>query len=282
MYGAGQRVIRQLLSQVEEIHCDHNPGFHGQAPEPIHRNLKTLSQMIAQNEHLNCGLANDGDADRIGMYDEDGKFVDSHHILLLLIHYLSKYKQMSGKVVVTFSVTDKVKKLCELYQLPYEVKKIGFKYIAEVMMNETVLVGGEESGGIAAAGHIPERDGIWMGLILLEFMAVTGKTLKALIQEIYDIVGSFNFDRDDYHLDNELKNAIVDRCKSNFYTQLGNKNIVRMEDLDGYKFYVDENTWVMVRASGTEPVLRIYAQAPTAEEVRKVLDDARITFLNNQ
>ena len=282
MYGAGQRVIRQLLSQVEEIHCDHNPGFHGQAPEPIHRNLKTLSQMIAQNEHLNCGLANDGDADRIGMYDEDGKFVDSHHILLLLIHYLSKYKQMSGKVVVTFSVTDKVKKLCELYQLPYEVKKIGFKYIAEVMMNETVLVGGEESGGIAAAGHIPERDGIWMGLILLEFMAVTGKTLKALIQEIYDIVGSFNFDRDDYHLDNELKNAIVDRCKSNFYTQLGNKNIVRMEDLDGYKFYVDENTWVMVRASGTEPVLRIYAQAPTAEEVRKVLDDAKITFLNNQ
>lgn len=279
MYGAGQRVIRQLLTNVKEIHCEYNPSFYGQAPEPIHRNLGELSELLRNSTELNCGLANDGDADRIGMYDEDGNFVDSHHILLLLIHYLHKYKGMNGKVVVTFSVTDKVKKICELYNLPCEVTKIGFKYIAEIMTHEKVLVGGEESGGIAAAGHIPERDGIWMGLILLEFMAKTGKTLKGLIAEIYDLVGSFSFDRDDYHLDNNLKISIVDNCKNKIYKSFGEYKVIREEDLDGFKYYFDENTWIMVRASGTEPVLRIYAQAPDSESVRKVLNAARITLI---
>ena len=279
MYGAGQNVVRQLLKNITELHCTHNPSFEGQAPEPIHRNLLQLSEFIAKTDGINCGLANDGDADRIGMYDEMGQFVDSHQILLLLIHYLHKYKGMDGKVVVTFSVTDKVKKLCELYGLTCEVTKIGFKYIAEIMTKEKVLVGGEESGGIAAAGHIPERDGIWMGLILLEFMAVTGKTLRQLIQEIYDLVGPFAFDRDDFHLDNNLKNQIVENCKNRIYTSFGNYEVIRVEDLDGFKFYLDENTWMMVRASGTEPVLRVYAQAPSAADVRKVLDAAKQTLI---
>jgi phosphomannomutase len=279
MYGAGQNVVRQLLKNITELHCTHNPSFKDQAPEPIHRNLLQLSEFIAKTDGINCGLANDGDADRIGMYDEMGQFVDSHQILLLLIHYLHKYKGMDGKVVVTFSVTDKVKKLCELYGLTCEVTKIGFKYIAEIMTKEKVLVGGEESGGIAAAGHIPERDGIWMGLILLEFMAVTGKTLRQLIQEIYDLVGPFAFDRDDFHLDNNLKNQIVENCKNRIYTSFGNYEVIRVEDLDGFKFYLDENTWMMVRASGTEPVLRVYAQAPSAADVRKVLDAAKQTLI---
>lgn len=279
MYGAGQNVVRQLLKNITEFHCTHNPSFEGQAPEPIHRNLLQLSEFIAKTDGINCGLANDGDADRIGMYDEMGQFVDSHQILLLLIHYLHKYKGMDGKVVVTFSVTDKVKKLCEHYGLTCEVTKIGFKYIAEIMTKEKVLVGGEESGGIAAAGHIPERDGIWMGLILLEFMAVTGKTLRQLIQEIYDLVGPFAFDRDDFHLDNNLKNQIVENCKNRIYTSFGNYEVLRVEDLDGFKFYLDENTWIMVRASGTEPVLRVYAQAPSPADVRKVLDAAKQTLI---
>jgi phosphomannomutase len=177
MYGAGQRVMKRILPNLIPLHCEHNPSFHGQAPEPIIRNLSEIAALIRNNPNINCGLANDGDADRIGMFDEKGEFVDSHQILLLLIHYLHHYKGMTGKVVVTFSVTDKVKRLCEHYGLPCEVKAIGFKYVAEVMMHENVLVGGEESGGIAAAGHIPERDGIWMGLLLLEFMAKTGKSV---------------------------------------------------------------------------------------------------------
>ena len=271
MYGAGQNVVRRILPNVVPLHCEVNPSFYGQAPEPIHKNLTELSELIKNNKDITCGLANDGDADRIGMYDEDGNFVSSHHILLLLVHYLHKYKGMTGKVIVTFSVTDKVKKLCELYGLQYQVTKIGFKYIAEIMANEYVLVGGEESGGIAAAGHIPERDGAWIGLLILEFMAKTGKSIKQLIQEVYDLVGEFAFDRDDLHLPNERKWAIIERCKNRDYKAFGNYTVQRVEDIDGYKFYLAEDKWVMIRPSGTEPVLRVYAQAPDHAEVRAIL-----------
>lgn len=279
MYGAGQNVLRQLLEGVTEFHCEHNPDFSGQAPEPIHRNLTELRDFIANTDSINVGLAIDGDADRIGLYDENGNFVDSHNILLLLIHYLHKYKGMKGKVVVTFSVTDKVKKLCELYNIPFQVTQIGFKYIAEIMTHETVLVGGEESGGIAAAGHIPERDGIWMGLILLEFMAKTHKTLRELIEEVHALVGSFATDRDDLHLDNELKLQIVKNCQNGIYSDFGAYKIQRLEDLDGFKFYLNDESWVMIRPSGTEPVLRIYAQAPDMQEVRNILDATKLALL---
>ena len=185
MYGAGQRIALRILKNIVALHCDENPGFKGQAPEPIHRNLTELSNLLKNDNSLACGLANDGDADRIGMYDDEGNFVDSHHIILLLIHYLHKYKNYNGKVVIAFSVSEKVKRLCEHYNLDYEVTKIGFKYICGKMIVEDVLLGGEESGGIAVKGHVPERDGIWCGLLIFEFMAKTGKTLKQLIDEVY-------------------------------------------------------------------------------------------------
>lgn len=279
MYGAGQNIAKKLLPNAVKLHCDWNPGFHGQAPEPIHRNLIEFSDLIKSRPDIVCGLANDGDADRIGMYDEDGNFVDSHHLLLLLLHYLYKYKGMTGKVILTFSVTDKLKKMAQIYGLPYEVTKIGFKYIAEIMMHEDVLVGGEESGGLAVKGHIPERDGIWMGLLIFEFMAKTGKSLKALIQEVYDVVGGFAFDRDDLHLTEAKKEAIIAACQSGEYTTFGAYKIVRTESLDGFKFYFNEDDWLMVRPSGTEPVLRVYAQAPTLGEARLILDAAKARML---
>lgn len=271
MYGAGQNVVRRLFPDAYLLHCDDDPSFKGQAPEPIHRNLTELSETIKQNAEVNLGLANDGDADRIGMYDEDGNFVDSHHILLLLLHYMAQYKKLTGKVIVTFSVTDKMKKLAEHYGLDCEVTKIGFKYIAEIMTREDVLVGGEESGGLAVKGHIPERDGVWIGLVIMEFMALTGKSIKQLVQDIYDIVGSFAFDRDDLHISNDKKWAIIDKCKSGAITALGDRTIIRTETIDGYKFYVSDDEWVMIRPSGTEPVLRVYAQAPDMAGVRTLL-----------
>lgn len=278
MYGAGQNVMRRLFPDAELLHCEHNPTFHGQAPEPIARNLGALSEVLKNKEHLKIGIANDGDADRIGMYDEDGRFVDSHHILLLLLMYLNEYKEMKGKVVVTFSVTDKMKKLADIYGLDYEVTKIGFKYIAEIMIDEDVLVGGEESGGLAVKGHIPERDGIWIGLTILEFMARTGKTVKELIDMLYEKIGAFSFDRDDLHIDNDKKWAIMDMCKNGEITKIGDQAVIRTENVDGYKFYLSEDTWVMIRPSGTEPVLRVYAQAETAQGVRQVLDATHATL----
>lgn len=279
MYGAGQNAVRKLLPKCVFLHCDNNPGMHGQAPEPIHRNLKLLSETIRKNPKITAGLANDGDADRIGLYDEDGNFVDSHHILLLLLLYLHKYKGMSGKVVFTFSVTDKLKKMAEKFGLPYEITKVGFKYIAEIMVNEDVLVGGEESGGLAVKGHIPERDGVWIGLMVFEFMARTGKTLKGLVQEVYDEVGAFWFDRDDLHITEAQKQNVIKMCKDRAYKCFGNYNIQRVDDLDGWKFVLGDEKWVMIRASGTEPVLRVYAQGANAVECRAMLDATKEAIL---
>ncbi|MEI6407849.1 MAG: phosphoglucomutase/phosphomannomutase family protein [Bacteroidota bacterium] len=279
MFGAGQNVVKTLLPESVFLHCDWNPGMHGQAPEPISRNLKELSRLIAKDPKISAGLATDGDADRIGMFDEDGNFVDSHHLLLILLLYLYKYKNLRGKVVFTFSVTDKLKKMAEKFGLPYEITKVGFKYIAEIMTKEDVLVGGEESGGLAVKGHIPERDGVWVGLMVLEFMATTGKTVKGLVQEVYDEVGGFAFDRDDLHITDAQKQAVIAACKANSYTNFGDYKIEGMEDLDGWKFLLGGESWVMIRASGTEPVLRVYAQAPDLAEARKMLDATKSTIL---
>ena len=273
MYGAGMNAVKRLLPNSIFLHCDVNPGFKGQAPEPIHRNLTELSETLKQNDAYTVGLANDGDADRIGMYDGDGNFVDSHHLLLLLLWYMHKEKGLDGKVVVTFSVTDKMKKMAELFGLKeFEVTKIGFKYIAEIMTKEDVLVGGEESGGLAVKGHIPERDGVWMGLLIMEFMAKTGKSLKELVQEVYDMVGSFSFDRDDLHIKEQQKQDIIQKCKTDPFTSFGNYKVKSIETVDGFKFFLSDTEWVMIRPSGTEPVLRVYGQAPTAADVRTMLD----------
>ncbi len=279
MYGAGQRCMMQLLTNTVLLHCDDNPSFRGQAPEPILKNLQELSATIKNDPNIVLGIANDGDADRIGMFDAEGNFVDSHHILLLLLMYLHKYKNMNGKVVITFSVTDKMKKMAEIYGLDCEVTKIGFKYIAEIMTREDVLVGGEESGGLAVKGHIPERDGVWIGLTILEFMAKTGKTLKELIQEVYDTVGTFAFDRDDLHITEAQKQAVIADCKANKYTHFGNFPITGTETIDGYKFILSEDEWIMIRPSGTEPVLRVYAQAPNLAQARILLDATIATIL---
>jgi len=279
MFGAGQRVMKKLFPDIYHLHSDNNPGFHGQAPEPIHKNLLEFSNFIKEKKNISCGLATDGDADRIGLYDSEGKFVDSHHIILLLIHYLVKYKNQTGKVATAFSTTVKIKNMCEHYGLPLDVVKIGFKYICGIMVTEDVLVGGEESGGIAIKGHIPERDGIWMGLTIWEFMAKTGKSLKELIQEVYDITGTFWFERNDLYIDEAIKNKVLQNCKSGSYKEFGRFKVSRIDDLDGWKFFFDENTWLMIRASGTEPVLRTYAEGANKQITDDILTDAKKVLL---
>ncbi len=279
MFGAGQNVIRRLLPNAVLFHCDENPGFHGQAPEPLDKNLQEMAKAIAATPELKVGLATDGDADRIGLFDEDGKFVDAHNIILLLIHYLHKYKGMNGKVAIAFSVTDRVKKMCEHYNLPVEVTAIGFKYISEIMVNEDVLVGGEESGGIAVKGHIPERDGIYDGLVLYEFMTKSGKTLKELCEEVYAIVGHFVYERNDLHVENSKKDAIIAKAQANGYARFGKYEFNRVETIDGVKYHLTNGGWMMLRASGTEPVLRIYAEGNSKEETLDILEDVKKEIL---
>ncbi len=279
MYGAGQNVMRRLFPTSVMIHCEDNPGFKGQAPEPLDKNLQELAKTVATTPEIKIGLATDGDADRIGLYDEDGNFVDAHHIILLLIHYLYKYKGMTGKVAVAFSVTDRVKRMCEAYGLPIEITAIGFKYISEIMTKEDILVGGEESGGIAVKGHIPERDGIYDGLALYEFMHTTGKTLKQLCEEVYEVVGRFVYERNDLTLENEKKEAIIKKAAENGYSQFGKYSFNRIETIDGIKYHLDNGGWIMLRASGTEPLLRVYAEGNSKEETLDILEDVKKTIL---
>lgn len=288
MYGAGQRVLHRLALNGTFLHCEYNPSFMGQAPEPIHKNLTELSKTVSkvsledQNQHLLVGLATDGDADRIGLYDENGRFIDSHHILLLLIYYLYKEKGISGKVVTTFSCTQKIAELCKKYNLPHEVTKIGFKYICQIMLNEKVIVGGEESGGIAIIGNVPERDGLFIGLTIIEFMAKTGKKLSELVKMIYEEIGTFAMERYDLHVSDTEKQHIIAQCKENAYTQFGDLEVKKTENIDGYKFHFDNGEWVMIRPSGTEPILRVYAEASTMEKALHILNQTKNTILSAQ
>ncbi|MBN8694506.1 MAG: phosphoglucomutase/phosphomannomutase family protein [Bacteroidetes bacterium] len=279
MYGAGQRIMKRLFPDIVHLHNDNNPGFHGQAPEPIHKNLLEFSELIKKDGKINCGLCTDGDADRIGLYDSKGNFVDSHHIILLLIKYLVEEKKYNGKLICAFSVTPRVKKLAEAYKLPLTITQIGFKYIAGYMVTEDVLLGGEESGGIAIKGHIPERDGIWMGLTIWEYMAKSGKTLEQLIDDLYKLTGRFVYERNDLHLDEVVKQRIIKECKEDKYKSFGSYKVEKLETIDGWKYYFENDQWMMIRASGTEPVLRIYAESDTIENTRKILKAAQDTLL---
>lgn len=275
MYGSGQYVMRRLFPDITFVHCERNPLFDGTPPEPILKNLGEFSEIIKLAENIDCGLANDGDADRIALFDHEGNYVDSHHILLLLIQYLHKVRGWSGRVGIGFSSTVKIKQMCEKYGLELDVVKIGFKHLCGIMLTEDVLVGGEESGGIAVKGHIPERDGIWNGLVLWEFMAKSGKSLRELIQEVYDVVGPFAFERNDLRIAQTLKEEIIANCEANKYDHFGEYKVESVDDFDGWKYYLNDHEWVMIRPSGTEPVLRTYAEAETKERALDILNACR-------
>ena len=273
MFGSGMGAIKKLLGdQVVELHAEVNPSFKGVPPEPIEKNLTEFSAFIPGN---NCqiGIANDGDADRIALFDEKGTFVDSHRILSLLVKYLHIEKGLSGTIVKTFSTTDMLNKQAEKYGLPIEVTPIGFKYIAEMIVNGDVIAGGEESGGLSVKGHLPERDGLYIGLLMTEMMVKSGKKLSELVQELFDEFGDHAYYRNDLHTEESKKQAMIGHCKQKKLTQIDGKKVAEWQFTDGIKQILEDGSWLLVRPSGTEPVLRIYAEAPTAEQARAMVED---------
>ncbi|MDQ3141176.1 MAG: phosphoglucomutase/phosphomannomutase family protein [Bacteroidota bacterium] len=278
MYGSGQLAMKEIIPGLHAFHCEWNPGFQNTAPEPILKNLTEILAFIKSQPGKYIGVANDGDADRLAMIDELGNIVDSQNLLLLLVYYLAGVKSKKGKIVVSNTVTNKIKKIAALYGLEVIATKVGFKYIADYMIRDSVLIGGEESGGIAVQGHIPERDGIWIALTILEFMASTGKTLHNLVKEVHEIVGSFYYDRLDLPLTVETMQTVKTRLANDTFSTFGRFKVIQYDQLDGDKFFFEDDDWLMFRASGTEPVLRIYAQANNQEKVDELFKAARAVF----
>ncbi len=279
MYGSGQFIMQELFPDADLFRCEWNPTFFGINPEPILKNLGAYQNHLQDTPNLDFGLVNDGDADRIGLFDGEGNYINSHNIILLLLHYLCNYKGWKGKVATGFSSTVKITQFCKMHNLNLEVVPIGFKHICSLMVNEDILVGGEESGGIAVKGHIPERDGIWNGLVLIQAMMETKKTLPELLKEVTDLVGSFAFQRIDLKLSEAKKQEVVSNCKAGKYSSFGNWKVERIEDLDGWKYYFNADEWLMIRPSGTEPVLRTYAEGRTEERAREILQSCHNQIL---
>jgi phosphomannomutase len=278
MYGSGQKVMKKLLPDARFFHCEMDPTFGNIPPEPLEKNLQELIGSMRSEKDLDVTVAVDGDADRIALVNSGGRYIDSHKIILILIHYLANYRKMKGKVVTGFSSTMKVEKLSRHYDLDVMRVPIGFKDICRVMLNEDVLVGGEESGGISIRGYLPERDGIWMGLTILQFMAETGKSLDEILDEIFKITGSFHCVRRDIQIPNDKRGKIMDICYKGEIESFGKFRVTRIEALDGIKFFFSDDAWVMIRASGTEPLLRTYAEAENQEIAEEILEAAGKTI----
>jgi len=274
MFGAGSGAFPVLLPGGLEIHGDCNPAFGGQAPEPIMEHLQELSETV-KSGGFRAGLALDGDADRIGAVDENGDFFSSHMIYTVLLRHLYERKGLRGGVVKTVSTTQMINLLAEKYGLELFETPIGFKHICELMLEHDILMGGEESGGLGVKGHIPERDGILMGLLLLEAMAMSGKGLKQLLNETMDEIGHFYYRRIDLQIGQAAKEKLIARLSSGETAAIAGVAVAGTNFSDGFKFIFANGSWLLIRPSGTEPVLRLYSEAGSPEDVEKFLSAGR-------
>ena len=278
MHGAGRGYFARLLEEaganVEEIRGEMNPGFGGVHPEPIARNLTALIHTVQDRGGTYFGLATDGDADRIGAVDEQGNFVDPHRIMALLVPFLVEDRQQRGAIVKTVSTTIMLNRLADHYGLPVHETPVGFNYIVDYILHDDVLIGGEESGGITVKGHIPEGDGILMGLLLAELVAHTRMALRDLVEDLYRRVGRFAYARLDYRVQKFSKPQLVTRLSQDPPTTLAGMPVRALSTLDGVKYILDD-AWLLIRPSGTEPVLRIYAEARDLDTVQSLLEEGK-------
>lgn len=271
MFGAGIGMMKELLPDSDELHFDCNPSFGNLAhPEPIAENLNELIQNVRRYNY-DIGIASDGDADRLGAVDQHGNFVDSHKIFMILLKYLYQERKRRGAVVKTVSLTSMVDKFCEKYKIELIETPVGFKHAAKIMNEKNVLIGGEESGGLGTILHIPERDGLFNALLLMEIMAVRGKSLKQLCDELDEEFGVHKFSRRDVKVTPIVKEQILTACKKK-PSKIGNYEVLSINEKDGFKFMVDEG-WLLIRASGTEPLIRFYAEGKTISMVNELLDE---------
>jgi phosphomannomutase len=279
MYGSGRGVFREIISRTRtkiiELHDDLHPGFGGIHPEPLGKNLKELVATV-QRENAHLGLATDGDADRIGAVDERGNFVDAHTIMSLVVRYLVERRGLSGNIAKTISSTLMLNRLAKAYGLQVFETPVGFDVIARLILEEDILLGGEESGSITIKGHIPEADGILMGLLLMEIVADAGVPFSELIEDLQKTVGPTTYKRNDIRLKRLVsKKDMVQQLLEKTPERIAGETVVKVDSYDGVKYHLADDSWLLIRPSGTEPVLRLYAEASTEAAVDTLLSTAQ-------
>jgi alpha-D-glucose phosphate-specific phosphoglucomutase len=288
MYGAGQGYVAELLdggsTQVTEIHAEHNPLFPGiHAPEPIARNLEPLTALMqerydplerpgASRPQFDVGIATDGDADRLGIMDERGEFVNQLQVFALLAYYFLEVRGERGPIVRSVTTTRMIDRLGEIYGVPVFETAVGFKFLGPKMMEEHAMLAGEESGGYGFRGHVPERDGVLAGLYFVDLMARTGKRPSELLQTLYAKVGPHFYDRLDVEFDLSQRPAIVERMNAANPSEIAGLKVAGTNRIDGYLFNLTGGGWLLIRFSGTEPLMRIYCEVPSKDLVPRVLE----------
>jgi phosphomannomutase len=278
MYGAGAGLLRRALeggaTTVEELHCEFNPGFGGMHPEPIDRYMPEAMHRM-QAGGLDVGIANDGDADRVGVIDDRGRYVNQLQVMALFAMYLLERRGERGDIVRSLTETAMVDALGERFGVTVHEMPVGFKYIGTKMMDTNALLGGEESGGFAFRGHIPERDGVLAGLMITQMVADYGMPLSKILAHLEELVGPHAYARHDVRFPREgyaeRKADVYRRMQGEQPQELGGTRVVRVRDDDGFKFYLEDGSWVLMRMSGTEPLMRVYSEAPTAQRVEELL-----------
>ena len=274
MYGAGSGYLLKALgggtSELVEIHGERNPLFPGIRPEPINPNLDALSVSVREQSAA-VGLAMDGDADRMGIVDEKGNFITQLQVYALLCLYLLEVRGERGPLVKTVTTTSMLYRLGELFDVPVYETQVGFKYVAPTMKENDALIGGEESGGYGFRGHVLERDGVLANLYFLDLMVRTGKTPSELIEYLYGKVGPHYYKRVDIRFPATEREAIIERVRDHRPDIIDNVRVVKTDTVDGFRFFLEDNTWLLIRFSGTEPLLRIYTETDSPERVDRIL-----------
>ncbi|MDO8525540.1 MAG: phosphoglucomutase/phosphomannomutase family protein [Candidatus Omnitrophota bacterium] len=275
MYGTGNDYIAGLLKggkcRVDTIHNECNPGFGGINPEPILPNLKELAERTKSGKY-DLGIATDGDADRLGLALPDGKILTGHKVMALLLLHLFEDRKMKGGVVQTLCGTFLIDKICKKYGLKMYETPVGFKYICEMMLKEDILIGGEETGGVAFKNSMPERDGILSGLLIAEMMVMRKKKILEILKSIDKEYGTYEYRRLDLKYPDDKKAKLMELLKSEPLKEVLGKKVASVNRKDGYKFICEDSSWLMLRLSGTEPILRVYAEASSGKKALEILE----------
>jgi alpha-D-glucose phosphate-specific phosphoglucomutase len=278
MYGAGIGYFKAILQngnlEITEINAERNPSFPQIQPEPIAKNLTKLSRLVVE-KNAGVGIATDGDADRIGIINEKGQFLTQHQTFALLCLYLLEVRGERGPMIKTLTSTTMISRLGKIFGVPVYETLVGFKYVAPLMMEKNAIIGGEESGGYGFRGHVPERDAILAGLYFLDFMAKTEKTPSQLLEYLYSKVGPHYYDRLDFHIPAAKRNTIVDRLSSSSPDTIAGSKVTRVDTTEGFRFFLGDESWLLIRFSGTEPLVRIYSEAQSLERARELLQEGK-------